>query len=127
MSRGLHLAAGMEYPDVPVMVPRQSSMMPWILFALVLVGGIGAVLVEEQKLDALNMRAVSTADAEKKARAEAVEAMAAKRTLETRVQELQAENGRLTVKVAATAKPAEPSTATKARASKKGHRKHHRR
>jgi hypothetical protein len=120
----LQWPSGMEYPEGPVIMPKQTSMTPWILFALVLVAGIGMVLVEEQKLDAAAMRVTTTVEAEKKSRAEAVEAMAGKRALETRVQELQAENGRLTVKVAAGAKPVEQPT--KARAAKKVRRKHHR-
>jgi hypothetical protein len=107
------------------MDPKQSSMLPWILFALVLVAGIGAILVEEQKLDAAAMRVVSTTKSEEKARAELTEATSARRALETRVQELQAENGRLTIKVAAAARP-EPPAAAKARSTKKARRKHHR-
>jgi hypothetical protein len=98
-------------------------MLPWILFALVLVGGIGAILVEEQKLDAAAMRAANTTKSEEKARAELTEATNAKKALETRVQELQAENGRLTVKVAATAKLDPPQ---KAHSRKKARSKHHR-
>ena len=114
----------MEYEEGPVMIPRQSSMLPWILFALTLVGGIGAILVEEQKLDAAAMRAANTTRSEEKARAELTEATSAKRALETRVQELQAENGRLTVKVAAAATVDRPAKAT--RSTKKARRKHHR-
>jgi hypothetical protein len=114
----------MEYPEGPALVPKQSSMLPWILFALVLVGGIGAILVEEQKLDAAAMRALTMTKSESKARLEAAEATNAKRALETRVQELQTENGRLTIKVAAAAKP-DPA-ASKARSAKKARRKHHR-
>jgi hypothetical protein len=113
----------MEYPEGPVLVPKQSSLLPWILFALVLVGGIGAILVEEQKLDAAAMRALTMTKSESKARLDLAEATNAKRALETRVQELQTENGRLTIKVAAAAKP-EP--AAQARSSKKARRKHHR-
>ena len=111
----------MQYPDGPIIVPKR-SVMPWILFGLVLVGGIGAILVEEQKLDAAALRVATTTKSEEKARAELAEAMNAKRTLETRVQELQAENGRL--KVAAT--HVEPPAA-KPDATKKARRKKHRR
>jgi Sec-independent protein translocase protein TatA len=115
----------MEYQEMPAMVPKQPSMTPWILFALVLVAGIGAVLVEDQKLDAATMRVTTTVEAEKKARAEAVAAMQAQKTLENRVQELQAENGRLAVKVSAAAKSSEQQPA-KTHASKKARRKHKR-
>ncbi|MCU1283199.1 MAG: hypothetical protein JWM53_6745 [bacterium] len=114
----------MEYQEGPVMVPKQSSMLPWILFALTLVGAIGAVLVEEQKLDAAAMRAANTTKSEEKARAELNEATNAKRALETRVQELQAENGRLTIKVAAAAKIDPPAKG--AHSTKKARSKHHR-
>jgi len=115
----------MEYPDAHILTPTtKHSMLAWILFALTLVGGIGAVLVEEQKLDAASARVAAAAKAEEKARAELTDAGTAKRALETRVQELQAENGRLTVKVAAAAKIDPPAT-THARAAKKPHRKHH--
>jgi hypothetical protein len=114
----------MEYQEGPVMVPRQAPMLPWILFALVLVGGIGAILVEEQKLDAAAMRVANTTKSEEKARAALTEATNAKKALETRVQELQAENGRLTVKVAATTKLDPP--AHRAHSTKKARSKHHR-
>ena len=114
----------MEYPDAEIMTPTtKHSMLAWILFALTLVAGIGVVLVEEQKLDAASARVAAAAKAEEKARAELTDAGNAKRALETRVQELQAENGRLTVKVAAAAKIDPPTT--HARAAKKSHRKHH--
>ena len=113
----------MEYPDAEILTPTtKHSMLAWILFALTLVAGIGVVLVEEQKLDAATTRVAAAARAEEKARAELTDAGNAKRALETRVQELQAENGRLTVKVAAAAKIDPP--ATHARAAKKSHRKH---
>ena len=105
------------------MEPKQ-SMLAWILFALTLVAAIGGMLVEEQKLDAASARAASAAKSEQKARAELTDAANAKRALETRVQELQAENGRLAVKVAAA--KAEPVAKTHARAAKK-QRKHHKR
>ena len=113
----------MQYPDGPMIVPKQ-SMVPWILFAFVLVAGLGAILVEQQKLDAAVMRVSTTAKAEVKARAELAEAASAKRALELRVQELQTENGRLTVKVAAAAQVA--PLADKAHARKKARSKHHR-
>lgn len=114
----------MEYPDAEILTPTtKHSMLAWILFALTVVAGIGVVLVEEQKLDAATARVAAAARAEEKARAELTDAGNAKRALETRVQELQAENGRLTVKVAAAAKIDPPPT--HARAAKKSHRKHH--
>ncbi|HWE30207.1 MAG TPA: hypothetical protein VHB97_19510 [Polyangia bacterium] len=113
----------MEYQDPQVMIPAKQSMLAWILFGLTLIAAIGGMLVEEQKLDAASARAAAAAKSEEKARAEATEAGNAKRTLETRVTELQAENGRLTAKVAVTARIDPP--ATHARASKKAHRKHH--
>ena len=116
----------MEYPEPEVLVPAKQSMLAWILFALTLVGAIGIGLAEEQKLGAANGRLATAAQAEQKARADLADAQNAKRTLETRVQELQAENGRLTVKVAAAAK-IDPPKKTHARASKKTRRKHHKR
>lgn len=114
----------MEYQDAQIITPAKHSMLAWILFALTLVAGIGIVLVQQQKLDAANGRLATAAKAEEKARAELTDVDNAKRALETRVQELQAENGRLTVKVAAAAKIDPP--ATHARAAKKTRRKHHR-
>ncbi len=114
----------MEFQDAPIITPAKQSTLAWILFALVLVAGIGGILVEEQKLDAATTRAAAAAKAEEKARAELTDLGNAKRTLETRVQELEAENGRLTVKVAA-ARVA-PVAAEHARATKKARRKHHR-
>jgi hypothetical protein len=99
-------------------------MVAWILFSLVLVAGIGGILVEEQKLQAAVGRAASATKSDDKARAELADVVNAKRALETRVQELQAENGRLTVKVAAAARVDPP--AVHARTPKKARRKHHR-
>ena len=79
-------------------------MLPWILFALTLVAAVGGILVEEQKLDATSARVASAAKSEEKARAELTDVGNAKRALETRVSELQTENGRLTAKVAAAAR-----------------------
>jgi len=111
----------MEYQDGPIISAPRQSMLAWILFGLTLVAAIGGVLVEEQKLAAASSRAASAAKSEEKARAELTDAANAKRALETRVQELQAENGRLAVKVAARV---ETPAKTHARAAKK-HRKHH--
>lgn len=115
----------MDFEDAPMVKAAKPSMLPWILFALTLVAAVGGILVEEQKLDAATTRAASAARSEEKARTEATDAATAKRTLETRVTELQAENGRLTAKVAAAAR-VESTPATHARASKKS-RKHHKR
>jgi len=112
----------MEYQDVVTPAARP-SMLAWILFGLTLVSAVGVVLIEEQKLDAASSRAAAAARAEEKARGELTDAANAKRALETRVQELQAENGRLTVKVAARV---DAPVKTLARAAKK-HRKHHKR
>lgn len=114
----------MEYQDVVTPAARP-SMLAWILFGLTLVSAVGVVLIEEQKLDAASSRAAAAAKAEEKARGEVTDAANAKRALETRVQELQAENGRLAVKVAAAGR-VDPAPATHARAGKK-HRKHHKR
>lgn len=113
----------MEFEDAPIVKPARQSMLPWILFALTLVAAVGGMLVEEQKLDAASARAASTAKSEQKARAELTDAGNAKRALETRVAELQTENGRLTAKVAAAAR-IDAALATHARAGKKA-RKHH--
>ncbi|HEX9101998.1 MAG TPA: hypothetical protein VF997_07340 [Polyangia bacterium] len=113
----------MEYEDAQIITPAKHSMLAWILFGLALVAGIGIFLVEEQKLAAEAGRVAVAAKAEEKARAELTDVGNAKRALETRLQELQAENGRLTVKVAAAAKVDPP--ATHARAAKKTRRKHH--
>lgn len=116
----------MEYPDPQILAPTtKHSMLAWILLGLTLVGAIGMMLIEEQKLDAAYARVAAAAKAEEKARAELSDVGNAKRALETRVQELQAENGRLTVKVAAAAKV--DATPLHARAAKKSHRKHHKR
>jgi len=113
----------MDFEDAPIVRPAKQSMMPWILFALTLVAAIGVILVEEQKLDAATARVAMAAKAEEKARTEVTESGSAKRALETRVTELQAENGRLTAKVAAAAH-VDAAAATHARAGKKA-RKHH--
>jgi predicted RNase H-like nuclease (RuvC/YqgF family) len=115
----------MEYqPDVFTPAAKH-SMLAWILFGLTLVGAIGVVLIEEQKQEAASARAAAAAKAEEKARGQLTDAANAKRALETRVQELQAENGRLTVKVASAAR-LDAAKPTLARAAKK-HRKHHKR
>jgi len=111
----------MDDQDAHWMTPARQPMLAWILFALTLVAAIGVVLVEQQKLDAANGRVAAAAKSEEKARAELTDVGNAKRTLETRVQELQTENGRLTVKVAAAAK-IDP-LAMHARAAKKAHHK----
>lgn len=114
----------MEYQQEQIIAPaKQQSMTAWILFALAFVAALAIGLVEEQKLDQANGRAAAAARSEAKARAELTDTANAKRALETRVQELQTENGRLTVKVAAAAKidPAAP-----AHVSKKARRKHKR-
>jgi hypothetical protein len=115
----------MEYQDVITTPDSRPSMLAWILFGLTLVSAVGVVLIEEQKLDAASSRAAAAARAEEKARGQLTDAANAKRALETRVQELQAENGRLTVKVAAAGRVDAPAK-TVARAAKK-HRKHHKR
>jgi hypothetical protein len=115
----------MDYQDAPILTPARPSMLAWILFGLTLVAGVGGILVEEQKLDASMGRTAAAAKAEEKARAELTEAGNAKRALETRVTELQAENGRLTAKIAAAARVDSPAT-THAREAKKS-RKHHKR
>ena len=117
----------MDFEDAPIVKPAKQSMLPWILFALTLVAAVGGMLVEEQKLDAASARVASAAKSEEKARAELTDTGNAKRALETRVSELQTENGRLTAKVAAAARvDAATTTTTHARASKKS-RKHHKR
>jgi len=113
----------MDFEDAPIVKPAKQSMLPWILFALTLVAAVGGMLVEEQKLDAATARVASAARSEEKARAELTDTGNAKRALETRVSELQTENGRLTAKVAAAAR-VEATPMTHARASKKS-RKHH--
>ena len=115
----------MDFQDPPVIAPAKQSTLAWILFALTLVGAVGAILVEEQKLEAATGRAASAAKAEERARGELADIGNAKRALEQRMTELQAENGRLTAKVAAAARMEAPA-ATHARASKKS-RKHHKR
>ncbi|HEY2748002.1 MAG TPA: hypothetical protein VGL86_25440 [Polyangia bacterium] len=118
----------MEYPGEQIIAPaRQQSMLAWILFALTMLAAIGLMLVEEQKLDAANARAAAAAKSEAKARVELGEVDGAKRALETRVQELQTENGRLTVKVAAAAKVDPPTTAPAhpAKKARRKHRRHH--
>ena len=114
----------MDFEDAPIVKRGKPSILPWILFALTLVAAIGGMLVEEQKLDAASARVASAAKSEEKARAELTDAGNAKRALETRVSELQTENGRLTAKVAAAARVEASTTTTHARASKKS-RKHH--
>lgn len=113
----------MDFEDAPMVRPAKSSMVPWILFALTLVAAVGALLVEEQKLDAATARVAVAAKSEEKARSELTDVGNAKRALETRVTELQAENGRLTARVAAAAH-VDAAPATHARSAKKS-RKHH--
>lgn len=115
----------MDFQDAQIIKPAKSSPLPWILFALTLVAAVGGILVEEQKLDAASARAALAARAEEKARSEASDAQTAKRALETRVSDLQADNGRLTAKVAAAAR-VDPPRATHARASKKSRKRHKR-
>ena len=115
----------MDYQPEVINPATKQSMLAWILFGLTLVSAIGIVLIEEQKADAAATRAAAAAKAEEKARGELTDAANAKRTLEARVQELQAEIGRLAVKVASAAK-VDAAMPTHARAGKK-HRKHHKR
>jgi hypothetical protein len=112
-------------PDAEILMPRRSSMLPWILFAVALVVGSGGILVEKQKADTAEFRIGSAVRAEEKARAEAAEAMTARKGLETKVQELQAENGRLSVKVGAAATASASADAkSKGKKARKHHRKH---
>ena len=117
----------MEYQQEPIIVPaKPQSPTGWVLFALAVVAAIAIGLVEEQKLDAASSRVAMATKSEAKARAELTDVANAKRALETRVQELQTENGRLTVKVAAAAK-IEPSSAAPAHVSTKKARNKHKR
>ncbi len=115
----------MEYQAEPIITSPRQSLLAWILFALTLLAAIGLMLVEEQKLDAANARAAAATKSETKARAELTDADNAKRALETRVQELQTENGRLTVKVAAAAKVDPPAPAPATKKARRKHRRHH--
>jgi hypothetical protein len=116
----------MEYQAEQIITPsKQHSMLAWILFALTLVAGIGLGLVDEQKLDAATRRAEAAAKSEAKARAELTDIDNAKRALETRVGELQAENGRLTVKVAAAAKIDAAAPAHVPKKARRKHKRHH--
>jgi hypothetical protein len=109
-------------PDAQILLPKRSSVLPWILFGLALVVGIGGILVEKQKADTDAFRLSGLQKSEAKALAEAAEAVGAKKALETRVQELQTENGRLSVKVAARVESAPAAHAHKK--ARKHHRKH---
>ncbi len=91
----------MQDIDPPVLLPRQTSLMPWLLFAVALVAGLGGFVVEKQRADSEAARLEAATRGETRARGEAEEAMAAKRALEQRVSELTSENGRLSVKIAA--------------------------
>jgi uncharacterized protein HemX len=91
----------MQDTDAPVLLPRQSSFMPWLLFAVAVVAGAGGFVVEKQKADTAEARIATVASAESKARAEASDAVAAKKQLEQRVADLQSENNKLSVKIAA--------------------------
>ena len=118
----------MEYQQEPIIVPaKPQSPTGWVLFALAVVSAIAIGLVEEQKLDAASSRVAMATKSEAKARAELTDVANAKRALETRVQELQTENGRLTVKVAAAAKvePASPATHVSKKKARNKHKRHH--
>lgn len=116
----------MEYQADPILTStKQQSMLAWILFALTMVAAIGMMLIEEQKLDAANARAAAATKSEAKARAELTDVAAARRALDTRVQELQTENGRLTVKVAAAANVDPPAPAHVPKKARRKHRRHH--
>ena len=116
----------MEYQQEQIITPsKQQSMLAWILFALTLVAAIGLTLVQQQNLDTANRRADAATKSEAKARAELTDVSNARRMLETRVGELQAENGRLAVKVAAATKvdPAAPAHVPKK--ARRKHKRHH--
>lgn len=90
--------------DSPILLPKKTSVLPWILFAVALLAGAGGVFIEKQRADTEAWRANSARDGAEKARVAMQAAEEAKRVAETRVSELQAENGRLAVKVAAASK-----------------------
>lgn len=116
----------MEYQQEQIITPsKPQSMLAWILFALTFVAAVGLTLVEQQNLDTANRRAEAATKSEAKARAELTDVDTAKRALETRVGELQAENGRLTVKVAAAAKIDPPAPAHVPKKARRKHKRHH--
>jgi uncharacterized protein HemX len=112
------------HDSAPVLLPRQSSFMPWLLFAVALVAGAGGFVVEKQKADTAEARTLTVANSEARARAEATEATSAKKQLEQRVEKLQTENGRLSVKIAAaeSVKVKPPATSKRGRDKHKKHK-----
>lgn len=116
----------MQDIDAPVLLPRQSSFMPWLLFAVALVAGIGGFVVEKQRADSGDARLAAATRGESKARAEAEEQASARRSLEQRVSQLQTENGRLSVKIAAAESVKVKAPAAMAAKHGRKHKKHKR-
>jgi cell division protein FtsB len=120
----------MHTANADVLLPQRSpSMTPWMLFVVAVVSGLGAVFVQKQKLDVIEMRSAVAADEQKTMRAQLAEAASQHHALQVKVQDLESENTRLKAKVAPVASahiaaPADPEKATK---KKKAARKHHKR
>jgi cell division protein FtsB len=116
----------MQETDAPILLPRQTSFLPWLLFAIALVAGGGAFVVEKQTADSDAARLATLERSEAKARADGEELAAAKRTLEQRVAELQTENGKLSVKIAAAESvKVRPAVAMKSSKGRKHHKRKH--
>ena len=118
------MATSMEYQQEPIIVPAQAAVSDRL-------GAVRArsrgrdrlVLVEEQKLDAAVGRVAMATKSEAKARAELTDVANASVRSRRGCSELQTENGRLTVKVAAAAK-VEPASSATALSKKKARNKH---
>jgi hypothetical protein len=115
----LALSTGMSQHSRPVL--------PWILFVLTLLGGIGALLLEKQKTAAADGRIAAAQHAEEKARAELTDLAAANSQLDGRVLMLQNQVGELKAKVAARSLLKQESAHKKiSKKARRKHGKHHR-
>ena len=104
----------------------KTSMVPWILFVLALVGGGAGFYIEMQKADTEAAKVTAAQKSSEDARAKVADLEKAKTTLEARVQELEAEKAKMKAAPAAAAAPAGAAPAdAKGGKKDKHHKKHH--
>ncbi|MDB4964974.1 MAG: hypothetical protein JWN44_663 [Myxococcales bacterium] len=120
----------MHTANADVLLPRSPSMVPWMLFVVAVVAGLGLMFVQKQKFDMMSARTTAAAETERSMHVQLAEAASHQHALEVKVQELETENARLKTKVAsvASAHIAAPADESESKASKKkSARKHHKR
>jgi hypothetical protein len=105
-----------EGPDFALKPNAKPPILPWILFGVALLGGIGASIMQMQKADAERTKAVAAQKAADDARAKVTELETVNKNLETHVRELEAEKDKEKAKASAPA----PAAAAPAAAPAKG-------